>query len=106
MPRKVDSKTLDEQVIAGGRNALVLFYGDWCSDCKAFKPLWNRWTKGKRGSIFELEVGRGSKEWREWDLKEIPTVALFIEGAEDDRADGTIQKKHLDVLWTKLKSEE
>ncbi len=105
MLRKVDSETLDQEVIAGGKDALVLFHGDWCSDCRAFRPTWDTWVKGKKCAIFELEVGRGSKEWREWDLKEVPTVALFLDGAEEDRADGSITKKHLDVLWRELQAE-
>ncbi|MCU0860662.1 MAG: thioredoxin family protein [Thermoplasmata archaeon] len=105
MLRKVDSGTLDQEVIAGGKDALVLFHGDWCSDCRAFRPTWDRWARKLKGAVYELEVGKASPEWSEWDLKEIPTVALFIRGAEEDRAEGTISAGDLDRLL-KLWNEE
>jgi thiol-disulfide isomerase/thioredoxin len=101
-PSKVDSATLDRIVIGGGADALVLFYGDWCQDCLAFRPTWNRWVKGRKATIYELEVGKGSPEWHEWDLREIPTVTLFLDGAEEARVDGDITVEQLDGLWKLL----
>lgn len=105
MPRKVDSAALDRMVIGGEEDAMVLFYGEWCSDCREFRPTWDRWAKKRKGAIYELEVGKASPEWREWDLREIPTVALFIKGAEEDRAEGAISADDLDRLWRLWKEE-
>lgn len=79
--------------------ALVLFHGSWCGDCKAFEPTWIRWISGKRGSIFRIEVPRGGKEWKDWVLDEIPTVASYSGGAETGRAHGVITELDLDRLW-------
>ncbi len=102
MPSKVDSKTLDRIVVRDAKDAVVLFHGDWCSDCRAFRPTWDRWTKGRDGDVHELEVGKGSPEWHEWDLREIPTVILFLDGAEENRAEGDITVEQLDRLWKLL----
>lgn len=64
----------------------------------AFAPLWNRWTAGKSGSIYRVEVEKGGSEWNDWELDEIPTVAAYSGGAEKGRADGMILEKDLDSL--------
>lgn len=81
------------------RTALVLFRGSWCSDCIAFVPVWTAWTSGRKGPIFEVEVAKGGKARKEWNLDEIPTVALFINGSEEERVDGPITSLDLDELW-------
>jgi len=60
----VHSEKLRSIVEQDGKAALVLFYGNWCSDCRAFKPTWDRWNKGRAGPIYAVEILRGGKEWR------------------------------------------
>lgn len=77
----------------------MLFQGEWCPDCRAFKPIWERWCRDRKGPVFTIEVPRGAREWEEWSLDEIPTVAVFCSGSEKDRAHGTITEKDLERLW-------
>ena len=99
MASEISLSKLRKLVREERKTALVLFRGSWCSDCIAFGPVWKAWTGGRKGPIFEVEVARGSKAWKEWSLDEIPTVALFIDGAEEERADGPITSLDLDELW-------
>ena len=101
MHREVDSPGLRDIIEHGADSALVLFYGDWCSDCRSFEPLWDKWTAGRSGPIFMVAVSRGGKEWLDWNIDEIPTVVAFKNGAEVDRAHGTIGEDDLDRLWQK-----
>lgn len=96
---EVSLKELRRIVSEEESTALVLFRGSWCSDCSAFDPVWKAWTKDRKGPIFEVEVAKGGKEWAQWGLEDIPTVALFIEGEESERVDGPITSLDLDEIW-------
>jgi len=95
----IDSKELALIIRKDKEPALVLFHGSWCGDCEAFEPVWNRWISEKRGPIFRIEVPRGGKEWKDWALDEIPTIASFSGGTEIGRAHGVITESDLNRLW-------
>lgn len=103
MTEEIGFERLKGLVAKEGQRALVLFSGIWCGDCKAFKPTWDVWTSTRDGPIFKVEIRRGGKEWREWAIDEIPTVALFIDGLEKTRVHGTISERDLDHIWSLLK---
>jgi len=100
--KKVVSSELSRIVKTEKKPALVLFYGDWCIDCRNFKPTWDKWCEGKPGSILMIEVQRGGPEWEHWNLDEIPTVAAFAKGCEIDRVNGSISASDLAALLDKF----
>ena len=99
----VHSEKLRSIVEEDGKSALVLFYGNWCGDCGAFKPTWDLWNKSKIGPIYAVEVLRGGKEWKEWGIDEIPTVAIYSDGIEKGRVCGIISEPDLNRLWNKIR---
>jgi thiol-disulfide isomerase/thioredoxin len=103
MPDEVNFEKLRNIVAKDGQAALVLFSGTWCGDCKAFKPSWDNWRNAKTGSIFKVEIQRGGREWREWTIDEIPTVAAYLDGVEKGRAHGKISERDLDRLWNLIR---
>lgn len=98
MHREIDSTELKRTVEQNAKGMIVLFQGNWCGDCKAFKPTWDHWSAGKKQVLLMVEVMRGGREWREWALDEIPTVAAYKDGSELGRAHGTITESDLDRL--------
>lgn len=97
--RSIDSEGLRKLALEEKRSAIVLFAGEWCGDCAAFAPLWKRWTSSRKEAIYRIEIGhRGSPEWDDWELDEIPTVISFVRGAEKARSAGTITAEDLDAL--------
>lgn len=99
MATTIDTDKLAKIVRKERKPALVLFFGRWCVDCKAFEPTWTKWNTRKSGPIFEVEIERGDEAWKSWDLEEIPTAAVFIGGREVDRAQGAISAGDLGRLW-------
>jgi len=98
MEERLTSEQLNRKVIIEREPAIVLFTGIWCGDCMAFASLWNKWTAGKPGLVYRVEVEKGGSEWNDWELDEIPTVAVYSEGTEKGRAHGMILEKDLDAL--------
>ena len=98
MQTDVSSSELKRIVLAEKAKAVVLFSGAWCSDCRELKPVWDSWTPGISGPILKVEVLRGGPEWKDWDLAEMPTVAVFRGGRELGRIQGTITRTDLEML--------
>lgn len=103
MTKKITSADLKKMLKNREGNALVLFQGDWCPDCRAFKPAWELWCRDRSGPIFSIEVLRGAAEWKEWDIDEIPTVAVYCSGSEKDRVHGNITDEDLERLWKQVR---
>jgi thioredoxin-like negative regulator of GroEL len=96
--RLITSAELDKIVRKEKQTAIVLFFGDWCIDCRNFKPTWEQWIGRCKEKVLMVEVLRGGQEWEDWALDEIPTVAVFSEGVESARVAGTISSDDLDML--------
>ena len=99
MVRTVDAGELRRVVFSNKEEAIVLFTGSWCVDCTAFRPIWEKWARSRPGPIFVLEIERGSSAWQDWDLAEIPTVAVFRDGSLLDKASDRIGHDDLERLW-------
>lgn len=99
MVRNVSSNELKGIILMEKKPAMVLFTGAWCVDCTAFKPTWERWNKARDGPVYVLEIKRGDTAWQEWDLPEIPTVAIYKNGELIGRASDRILSEDLDRLW-------
>jgi thiol-disulfide isomerase/thioredoxin len=96
--RLITSADLDQIVRKDKRTAIALFFGNWCVDCRNFKPVWEEWVGRCKERVLMVEVLRGGQEWKDWALVEIPTVAVFCEGIESARVAGTISLEDLDAL--------
>lgn len=94
----VTSAELDDIVRKDKQTVITLFFGNWCIDCRNFKPIWEKWVGRRREQILMVEVLRGGPEWKDWDLDEIPTVAIFSGGLESARVAGTISSDDLEAL--------
>jgi len=101
----VSSTELRRLVLETKGVATVLFSGAWCPDCKEFRPTWEQWAKGTAGPLFKLEIPKGGAEWKDWNLTEIPTVAVFAGGREIGRIHGTISRKDLEKLQQMAKAD-
>ena len=92
------SDSLRKLVSNDKKPAIVLFTGDWCPDCRAFKPVWDAWVMRHRDLARQVHVPRDGDEWDHWRLDEIPTVSAFSEGREIGRVHGNISESDLDGL--------
>ncbi len=99
--RLITSAELQKIVRKEKQTAIILFFGNWCIDCSNFKPIWQRWISDRKETVLMVEVLRGGPEWRDWDLDEIPTVAVYTKGVELARVAGAISVDDLDTLGTR-----
>lgn len=103
MAEKIGTQDL-RKLLRNRETVIVLFSGEWCPDCRGFKPTWDTWRTGKAVKLHVLDVPRGGAEWKDWGLDEIPTVCAFSRGKETARVHGTIGLDVLDGLLEKISS--
>ena len=70
----------------------ILYFGaEWCSSCKALKPIVDREApqKGYMVEYVDLDTEQGSIDAYDYNVRSLPTlIVLDEEGAEIKRASG------------------
>lgn len=76
----------DESDLAGLLNSskpsAVMFYADWCPDCRRFKPTFAELARqhGRRIAFLAVDVARLPHLEQNYGIGLIPTVLLFERG--------------------------
>ena len=82
-----------ERVIAGSTiPVLVDFYADWCAPCKMMAPAVDQLARGSAGSalIAKLDTEAAPHTAQRFQIRGIPTVIVFRNGAETRRHSGAM----------------
>jgi len=79
-----------QKVIAPARPAVVDFYADWCAPCRQLEPILARLEREYAGRIafFRVNVDLVRELAQRYDIRYLPTLVLFRDGAPADRVVG------------------
>lgn len=97
MPMEVKDKNFKEKVLESGKPVLVDFWGSWCIPCKRMEPVIEELNKEHEGKIkfVSLNINKSPKTPRQYNVKGVPTYALFWKGELVKRDVGAKSKKQL-----------
>ncbi len=89
-PVKVHAEDFEATVLGAGVPVLVDFYADWCGPCKLLLPLLDEIAAAERGRLLVAKVDsdHAEEQCRRYDIRSVPTVLLFRDGAEVHRSLG------------------
>jgi thiol-disulfide isomerase/thioredoxin len=67
-----------QRINKNNKSTLILFYADWCSHCKNFKPKWNKLTKTLEGIIKTASVNGDTNQqmMQKYNVDKFPTIIL------------------------------
>ena len=86
--------TFAEQVIVHSKTTPVLvdFWAEWCGPCKAVAPVLEQLAANNEGKlrIVKIDVDAHSDSARKYNVSGIPTLVLFSDGEEKNRAVGAM----------------
>lgn len=100
LPVHVDADALTELVRTSAVPVLVDFYADWCAPCRMMAPVLDRFAKAHAGDVVvaKLNTDQDPQAALEHGVRGIPTLVLFLGGAEVDRVVGAAPEAYLNNM--------
>ena len=92
-----------KDIINSDRPTLVDFFATWCGPCKMQGPVLEqlKHRTGDDANIIKIDVDRNPELSAEYQIRSVPTLIIFKNGAPLWRASGL---KQLEVLEDKIRS--
>lgn len=96
----VDETTLNDLISQSAMPVIVDFWAPWCGPCRMFAPTFEAAAKKHGQSLIfvkldtEAEQAAGAK----YNIRSIPTLAVFYKGQELGRLSGALPPAQLEEL--------
>ena len=87
---QLTDKDFEEKVIKSTTPVLVDFYADWCGPCKLAAPVIEELAEEYKGrlTVGKVNVDENSILSGKYGVMSIPTMIVFKDGKEAERASG------------------
>ncbi len=97
-PVTVDDATFDGTIAGTEVPVLVDFHADWCGPCRMVAPVIDAIAQARRGRLLVLKVDtdRAQQVAQRFRITGIPTMAVFVGGAEVARQSGAMPRPQLE----------
>ncbi|MDZ7655890.1 MAG: thioredoxin [Sulfurimicrobium sp.] len=91
------------EIITGNDLIVVDFWAPWCGPCKQFAPIFTQTANEFATRVRFAKVNTEAEQVlaQQYQIRSIPTLALFHKGIEVDRVSGALNGPQLKAWLTK-----
>ena len=85
------------QIINGDKPVLIDFHAEWCGPCKMLSPIIKEVSKEMNGKIriIKIDVDKNQSLAQRFQVRGVPTLALFNKGKLIWKQSGVLTKQQL-----------
>lgn len=90
-------KSSFNDIVNSGEVVLVDFFGTWCGPCQALMPILKdvKDELGDAVKIVKIDIDKNQALATKYQVRSVPTMILFKDGAPKWRQSGVLQKKDI-----------
>jgi thioredoxin 1 len=94
---KITDENFNAEVIDSANPVLVDFWADWCRPCHMIEPHVKAIAEEYSGKlkVTKLNIDENPRTAQRYGVMSIPTLLLFIDGAEKERIVGAYPKDQI-----------
>ena len=91
-PIEVTSERLIKHIEHSGLPVLIDFWAPWCGPCVSFAPIYEEFAQrvGNQLRVLKVDTEANQQAGQDFNIRSIPTLALFLNGQEKGRMSGGI----------------